>query len=547
MLRTLLKSFSFCNAAGNLPMKSRISLFFVACALATALGPIQAMAQVFTTLYNFTNGTGGAQSQAGLLLSGNTLFGTASAGGTNISGTAFAVGVGGASFSTLHVFTLDNPSSMPTTNSDTWTYTNSNDGTDPQSVFVLSGSTLYGTAYSGGTNGCGTVFALNMDGSGFNTLHTFGVITNYFTNSVTGNNTNSDGSYPCPGLVVAGNTLYGTTEYGGTNGNGTIFAMNTDGTGFTTLYSFSPMATNSLGIYTNGDGAKPAAGLVLCGDMLYGTAPYGGAHGSGTVFAIDTNGTGFATLYSFSATTSNSVAVNGYTNNAYTNEDGAYPAAGLLACGTVLYGTAQYGGTNGCGTLFELNTNGNGFATLHSFSWETYDPLLGKLTNADGAHPETTLALSGNTLFGTAYAGGANDSGTIFAIATNGTSFTTLYNFSQLTYDGFTGADSNADGAYPYGSLVPWSTNMLFGTAGGGGSSGKGTVFALVYGPGPIPLNYQLTGQTLTITWDDYALLLQSAPTINGPWTTIPGATSPYVVPMTNTMQFFQLVSLGTL
>jgi uncharacterized repeat protein (TIGR03803 family) len=528
-------------------MKLKFSSLVVISALATAFGPIEAMAQAFTTLYNFTNGNDGGQPQAGLVLSGNTLYGTASAGGTNISGTAFAIGPGGAGFSTLHVFSLDNPSSMPTTNSDTWVYTNSNDGTDPQSVFVLSGGTLYGTAYGGGSNGCGTVFALSTDGSGFNTLHTFGVITNYFTNSVTGNNTNTDGSCPCPGLVLAGSTLYGTTEYGGTNGNGTIFAMNTDGSGFTTLYSFSSTATNLLGINTNGDGAHPASGLVLCGSTLYGTAPYGGTNGSGTVFAIDTNGTGFATLYSFRATASNSVAVNGCTNNAYTNSDGAYPAGGLVAAGNTLYGTAQYGGANGCGTLFALNTNGAGFVTLHSFGLETYDPAIGKMTNGDGAHPQATLTLCGSTLFGTAYSGGANDGGAIFAISTNGSGFSTLYNFSQATYNGSMGANTNADGAYPYGSLVPWSTNMLFGTACGGGSGGHGTVFALVYGPGPIPLNYQLSGQSLTITWDDSALLLESAPAVNGPWTPIANATSPYVVQTTNTMQFFQLVNSGGL
>jgi uncharacterized repeat protein (TIGR03803 family) len=547
MTPNYLKRDGFRKAVENLRMKLKILPLVVMCALTTAFGPVRAMAQAFTTLYNFTNGTDGAAPQAGLLLSGNTLFGTASTGGTNISGTAFAVGVGGTGFSTLHVFTLDNPSTMPTTNSDTWTYTNSNDGTDPQSVFVLSGGTLYGTAYSGGTNGSGTVFALNTSGSGFNTLHTFGIITNYFTNSVTGNNTNFDGSYPCPGLVLAGNTLYGTTEYGGTNGNGTIFSVNTDGSGFTTLYSFTPTATNALGIYTNGDGASPASGLALCGSILYGTAPYGGTNGSGTVFAINTNGTGFATLYNFSATTSNSVAANGYTNNAYTNIDGAYPAGGLIAAGNTLYGTVQYGGANGCGTLFALNTNGTGFVTFHSFGLETYDPAIAKMTNSDGAHPQATLALSGNTLFGTAYAGGTNDSGAIFSIATNGTGFTTFYNFSQVAYDGSTGANTNADGAYPYGSLVPWSTNILFGTAGGGGSDGQGTVFAFVYGPGPIPLNFQFNGQFLTITWDDSALLLESAPTVNGPWTTIPGATSPYVVPTTNTMQFFQLVNTGSL
>jgi uncharacterized repeat protein (TIGR03803 family) len=63
---------------------------------------------------------------------------------------------------------------------------------------------------------------------------------------------------------------------------------------FTTLHSFT-LLNNS----TNSDGANPTAGLILSGNTLYGTAEYGGSSGKGTVFAISTNGTGFTTLHSF--------------------------------------------------------------------------------------------------------------------------------------------------------------------------------------------------------------------------------------------------------
>ena len=111
----------------------------------------------------------------------------------------------------------------------------------------------------GTTDGCGlaagTVFAINTDGSGFTTLYNFTSLSG--TNS-SGAYTNSDGAYPGAGLILSGNTLYGTAEYGGSSGVGTVFSVNTDGTGFTTLYSF-----------TNGsDGARPFAGLILSGDTL---------------------------------------------------------------------------------------------------------------------------------------------------------------------------------------------------------------------------------------------------------------------------------------
>src|SRR5947207_10654182 len=74
---------------------------------------------------------------------------------------------------------------------------------------------------------------------------------------------------------------------------------------FTTLYSFTATIpyTNDVGgvFYTNTDGAAPVGGLTLSGDTLYGTTPFGGTSGVGTVFKVKTDGTGFTTLYSFTA------------------------------------------------------------------------------------------------------------------------------------------------------------------------------------------------------------------------------------------------------
>ena len=193
----------------------------------------------------------------------------------------------------------------------------------------------YGTAYAGGTNGNGTVFAVNTNGTGFTTLHSF-------TATYGLNSTNSDGANLYSGLILSGNTLYGTASGGGTNGNGMVFSVNTDGTGFTTLQSFTATSGSNS---SNSDGASPRAGLILLGNTLYGTAFYGGTNGFGTVFAVNTNGTGFATLHSFMATSgSNS-----------TNSDGANPNAGLILSGNTFYGTASAGGLGGDGTVFGLS------------------------------------------------------------------------------------------------------------------------------------------------------------------------------------------------
>jgi uncharacterized repeat protein (TIGR03803 family) len=153
----------------------------------------------------------------------------------------------------------------------------------PQAGLTLSGNTLYGTAYWGGTYNVGTVFALNTNGSGFTTLHIFSW-SEGGTNA-SGVHTNSDGAWPQAGLILSGNILYGTATGEGSSGTGTMFALNTNGTGFTTLYSFSPggMDYNFSG---NRDGAAPYAGLTLSHDTFYGTAYYGGSAGYGTVFSL---------------------------------------------------------------------------------------------------------------------------------------------------------------------------------------------------------------------------------------------------------------------
>jgi uncharacterized repeat protein (TIGR03803 family) len=305
------------------------------------------------------------------------------------------------------------------------------DGAYPEAGLILSGNTLYGAASSGGSSQLGTVFAINTDGTGFKVLHTF---------SPTTNGTNSDGAQPDAGLNLYGNTLYGTAWHGGSAGSGTVFALNTNGTDFTTLYSF-----------TNGsDGGEPLGELVLSGNTLYGTASFGGNSGWGTVFAVSTNGTDFTTLYSFTNGT-----------------DGGVPEAGVIISGSTLYSTTAQAGTTNHGTVFAINTDGTGFTTLHAF---TAPDTAG--SNSDGAVPLAGLALAGNILYGTASQGGHHGVGTVFAVNTNGTGFTTLHSFTKLN------AIFNSDGALPNAGLV-LSGATLYGTARLGGDYGAGTVFSV--------------------------------------------------------------------
>jgi uncharacterized repeat protein (TIGR03803 family) len=94
---------------------------------------------------------------------------------------------------------------------------NGTDGAGPRASLILDAAgNLYGTTSGGGTYGAGTVFELTpIAGGGWaeRVLHNF-------------NNDGTDGAYPYGGLIfdAAGN-LYGTTLYGGTYGNGTVFEI----------------------------------------------------------------------------------------------------------------------------------------------------------------------------------------------------------------------------------------------------------------------------------------------------------------------------------
>jgi uncharacterized repeat protein (TIGR03803 family) len=369
----------------NQPMKTHINNLFLLPTLIAGLGLMlatSAPAQTFTTLHSFTGGRDELNPAAGLVFSGNMLYGTTSPGYFVLgSGTVFAVNTDGTGFTNLHTFTA--VSSFPL-------YTNS-DGAWPQAGLILSGNTLYGTASVGGTSGDGTVFKVNTDGMGFTNLYSF-----------TGG---SDGASPKAGLILSGNTLYGTAYRGGTNNNGTVFAVNAHGLGFTNLHTFTALSGSPFP--TNSDGANTQAGLILSGNTLYGTANFGGTNGSGTVFALNTDGTGFTNLHTFASGSFNQQSY-------YTNSDGANPE-GLILSGNTLYGTTSSGSTNGSGTVFAVNTNGTGFTTLYNFSGSSTNSS-GVYTNSDGANPEG-LILSGNTLYGTAPDGGSSGVGTVFSLS----------------------------------------------------------------------------------------------------------------------------------
>lgn len=417
--------------------------------LGLALQPFLLSAQTFSVLHTFTadnamnTNLDGGYPTGGLIRSGSILYGTASIGGTNNTGTIFSINTDGSDFTVIHTFAAGAEDVSPQ-------FTNS-EGRMPGGNLVLAGNTLYGTAASGGTNGTGTIFSMNTDGSGFTVLHAF----------ATGNNvTNADGS-GADSLVLSGNgTLYGTAAGGGANDYGTIFFIQTNGNNFTVLHTFDAS-----------DGGDPIGGLLLYSNVLYGTARGDGDHPDGIVYAQDTVSSRFTILHGFSPLDEG------------TNTDGAFPAGGVVLVNGTLYGTASTGGSNGNGTIFALNTNTLAFQTLYTF------PASFTVTNLAGVNPEGTLVLAGNTLFGTANLGGTNNWGTLFSINTNGTAFSILHSFTRLVLA------TNVDGARPETGMI-LSGGQFFGTTHFGGNA-YGNVFSLALAPGISSL--ALSGNNLMI------------------------------------------------
>jgi uncharacterized repeat protein (TIGR03803 family) len=303
-------------------------------------------------------------------------------------------------------------------------FQNSPDGSQPWAELVRdSAGNLYGTTYQGGAN-MGTVFKVDSNGKE-TVLYTF-------PNSV-----GSDGAKPFSPLILdnAGN-LYGTTAAGGGAFDaGTVLRINKRDKE-TVLYSFQGSP----------DGQLPVSGLLRdAAGNLFGTTVAGGDSGNGTVFHLDKSGKE-TVLYSFA----------GGTDGSAPNGSLARDAAGNF------YGTTSTGAGSGCydrqgcGSVFMLDRTGKEIV-LHKFTG-------GK----DGSLPYADVIrdAAGN-LYGTTSEGGAFDKGTVFKLDKTGKE-TMLYYFT-----------GGKDGAFPYGRLLRDGSGNLYGTSGGGGAFGKGTVFKL--------------------------------------------------------------------
>lgn len=155
-------------------------------------------------------------------------------------------------------------------------------------------------------------------------------------------------------------------------------------------------------------------------------------------------------------------------------QSGSFPR-GQLSEGTdgLLYGTTYAGGSSNLGTVFKVHKDGSGFSVLHSFSDGNF-PYAGVLQGSDGA------------LYGTTSGGGLYNSGTVFKLDTNGLTYTTLLNFGS----------TNGDAVGPAAGLTKGNDGAFYGTTSDGGVSNLGAVYRLHTDGGGYAILYSFAGAT---------------------------------------------------
>jgi uncharacterized repeat protein (TIGR03803 family) len=454
----------------------------------------------------------------------------------------------------------------------------------------------------------GSFFRITPTGQ-YSTLFSFGTINGttivpYMSASPNALTVGADGNFY--GTTQSGGITFVTNIYSGevqidvyTNGSGTVFKLTPSGQ-LTTLYNFGQPADQYA--------STPTAALVQGVDgNFYGTTQYGGSNGYGTVFQISPSGQ-FSNLYSFGSVLYTNISgpftgykyifTNGYdvyTNYTYyqTNTyylDGGYPSTPLVqGVDGNFYGTTQYGGANNSGNFFKITPSGQ-LTTLYSFDSLLLTNITGPFTNhyeiyntnkgryspdtnilvyyqtntspADGVSPNGLVLGPDGNFYGTAQAGGdTNNDGTAFRITPSGV-FTKLLSFDENTFDGYA----------PLGSLVPGFGGAYYGVASAGGANKAGSVYLLntnnptqtnitwfgknsggyinnlysYYNSMPSPLVLADDGSYYGTTTDDgvygngtvYRLSVSSPPTISkqpGNQTDIAGATVSFVVAASGT------------
>jgi len=303
-----------------------------------------------------------------------------------------------------------------------YNFTGGSDGLDPFSGLVIGGGVLYGTTYTQGSSDfAGTVFSVAPPTSAGAP----------WTLTTIANLGNGNSGYPVGGVAIgSGGVLYGTTNEGGADSDGTVFSVTPPAA------AGGAWSQTLLWSFPNVGGYQPTAGVVIDqSGVLYGTtycgSPGYGAKSPGTVFRLAPPATPggawtFNTLHNFGGPM-----------------DGSGPYAGVVGYYSALYGTTSTGGTAGGGIVFSLTPPASPGSpwietVLHNFTG---------YPNGGATPAAAVLIGTGGVLYSTTSGGGASKSGTVYSLtppASPGGAWTeaVLYNFA-----------GGSDGANP--RLIP--------------------------------------------------------------------------------------------
>ncbi len=366
------------------------------------------------------------------------LYGTTYRGGTTDQGTIFRVDPATGTFTPLFSFSGAN-------------------GRNPQAGLIqASDGFFYGTTYFGGSSDQGTVYRFDSASGTVTPLVQF---------------TGANGRQPFIGglMQASDGNLYGTTLYGGTNDNGTIFRVALPAGALTTIHSFNDT-----------DGREPHAALIQAADgLLYGAAEIGTPTGGGAIFRIHPVSLTYQVLYQFAGL------------------EGKFPRGALIwSADGSLYGTTSYGGTNNCGSVYQLVP-----PPLPVVATAT---VSGGGTICAGGSATIQAALTGAAPFSVTWSDDVTQSGVMTSTVTRTVSpvATTAYTVTSMSDasgpGGSTGAATVSVNPLPAASPIPGATlgkpysTVLAATAGS-----PPYTFSV---SGALPAGLTFTGATATIT-----------------------------------------------
>jgi len=391
-------------------------------------------------------------------------------------------------------------------------------GRSPMGSLTRYNDRFYGLTSAGGDHSSGSLFMWNPGEE-----NSFAILAHF--------NPAETGAQPQGSLVVHNDALYGTTQAGGENNEGTIFRFTPEDQTLSHVFDFtaatgafptgnlyfmdenfygmtSAGGNNELGVvfeinaeneyrvlhhFEELGGATPKGGFTVVNEVLYGLTFRGGANDMGVIFSWDPLSETYLKRLDFSL------------NN------GAEPVGNLTSYNGKFYGITAKGGQENGGILFEFNP-ANGKLTRHlDFTAEKGYRPMGSLTVVDGIfygmtneggennagvifqwdpalpetytnkvdlgintgnYPKNSLVLVDGKFYGMTYAGGQYNKGVIFEWLPGGdaSDYHVIYSFPSSS------GEITPKGNTPLGELTLLG-DYLYGMTSAGGNFMGGTIF----------------------------------------------------------------------